>query len=60
MRSSDIGRADPETEEREYGPLLKIRDNFPKTVVSLDTMHAENRDGIRWMNLIEFLLKRES
>jgi predicted AAA+ superfamily ATPase len=40
--------ANPETIEREFGPLARITDNYPKYVVSMD--------GIRHMNVRTFLL----
>lgn len=39
----------------EYKPLLNIRDNFRKYVVSLDKMQSDNYQGIKWVNVIEFL-----
>ena len=32
-------------------------DNRPKLVLSLDTAQPANRDGIRWQNLVDFLLE---
>jgi hypothetical protein len=46
-----------EVVEREYAPLVQIRDNYPKFVLSMDEIPIGNRDGIRWMNLREFLLR---
>lgn len=46
--------------EREYGPLTRVEDNFPKLVLSMDEVPIGNRDGIRWMNLREFLLQENS
>ena len=46
----------PETIEREFGVLKSIRDNYPKYVLSLDTLFGENFDGIQRINLIDFLL----
>ena len=45
---------DPATEEREYRPFLEIRDNYPKYLFTLDPL-LQNRDGIRNVNLIEFI-----
>jgi predicted AAA+ superfamily ATPase len=44
------------TVEREFKSLLKIKDQYPKYVVSLDTFFRENYEGIRYMPLGEFLL----
>ena len=42
--------------QREFGNLLKIEDNFPKYVVTLnDLSTGRNKDGILHMNLIDFL-----
>ncbi len=46
----------PETEDREERPLLDIRDNYPKYIISMDPM-AIDRKGIRRLRLVEdFLL----
>ena len=45
-----------ETVDREYRSLRQIPDNHPKLVLSLDTVQPANRDGIRWQNLVDFLL----
>lgn len=52
--------ADDKTIEREFGNLLKIQDNYPKYVVSMDSIHgAANYDGITHLSLRTFL-KTES
>lgn len=45
----------PETIEREFSALSKIRDNYPKFVLSLDTALGDDIDGIRRVHLMEFL-----
>ena len=45
-----------ETVDREYRSLRHLDDNHPKLVLSLDTVQPANRDGIRWQNLVDFLL----
>lgn len=45
----------PETEEREFGALLKIKDHYEKIVLSLYGMSSP-RDGIKHINIIDFLL----
>ena len=45
-----------ETEKREYDHLLQIRDNYPKYVLRLDEFAGGNHEGIRTMNVIDFLL----
>jgi len=48
--------AHPATIDREFSVLKKIKDNYPKMVLSLDTFIGEDVDGIRRMNLIDFLM----
>jgi predicted AAA+ superfamily ATPase len=47
------------TIEREFKPLLKIKDQYPKYVISLDTFFRENFEGVRYMPMGEFLLSGE-
>ncbi|WP_295876676.1 ATP-binding protein [uncultured Akkermansia sp.] len=50
--------ADEKTAAREFGNLLAVQDNYPKYVVTLnDMILGDNQEGIRHMNLEEFLLK---
>lgn len=49
----------PETLEREYRSLLNIRDNYRKTVLTLDHLPNTVNEGIERMNLIDFLLEKE-
>jgi predicted AAA+ superfamily ATPase len=52
--------ADEKTAAREFGNLQEIRDNYPKYVVTLnDLIIGENQNGIRHVNLEEFLLGSE-
>lgn len=41
--------------QREFGNLLKIADNYPKYVVSMDEFSGNTYKGIRHLNLLEFL-----
>lgn len=43
--------------KREFGNLLKIKDNYPKYVISMDEYAKGDYQGIRHMSLIEFLTK---
>ena len=47
--------ADSAVIEREFRPLLKIDDNFPKYVISGDR-HDFSNNGIIHKNIIDFLL----
>jgi predicted AAA+ superfamily ATPase len=47
--------ANPETMEREVRALKAIRDNYPKIILSTDTLTAEI-DGIEHINVVDWLL----
>ena len=47
-----------ETRAREYAPLLAIRDNYPKTLITLDEEPRASLDGIQQINAYEFLLNK--
>lgn len=49
----------PETERREYGRLLDIRDNYPKYVLRTDVFAGGNYEGIKTMHIADFLLSNE-
>ena len=42
------------TEDREYRPLEKIRDNYPKYVMTADYL-LQKRNGIKHINLLDFI-----
>jgi uncharacterized protein len=44
------------TVEREFRPLERIADNYPKYVVSMDELWGNDRRGIVRLNCIDFLL----
>ena len=46
----------PEDSDREIGNLLEIPDNYPKYVVTLDSMATGNENGIKIVHLADFLL----
>lgn len=49
--------ASPETEEREFGVLDNIRDNYPKYVISMTPLvRRSDRRGITHLGLREFLM----
>jgi predicted AAA+ superfamily ATPase len=43
------------TIEREFGNLEKIKDNYPKIVVSMDEFSGNTRNGIKHIHLRDFL-----
>lgn len=47
-----------ETIEREFRPLLEIKDNYPKYVISMDSFDFSDK-GIIHMNMIDFLLENK-
>ncbi|MCF0151141.1 MAG: ATP-binding protein [Firmicutes bacterium] len=47
------------TEKREYGRLLEIRDNYPKYVLRTDEFAGGNYEGIKTMHIADFLLSTE-
>lgn len=44
------------TREREFKVLERIKDNFPKYVLTMDNLPVSNNNGIIRMNIIDFLL----
>ncbi|MDR0522834.1 MAG: ATP-binding protein [Candidatus Methanoplasma sp.] len=46
-----------DTYEREASPLEAVRDNFPKTILSMDGFMRGAPDGIKHKNLIRWLLE---
>ncbi len=47
----------PETRERELKPLRAIKDNYEKVVISMDRDYINSYDGIKAINLTDWLLK---
>ncbi|WP_303840837.1 ATP-binding protein [Selenomonas ruminantium] len=45
-----------ETRERELRPLRMIRDNYEKIVLSMDRSYIDSYDGIKALNLLDWLL----
>ena len=41
---------------RELAPLAAIRDNYEKTILSMDKTYITGHEGIRFQNIIDFLL----
>ncbi|MEN6489052.1 MAG: ATP-binding protein [Smithella sp.] len=42
--------------DREFAPLLAIKDNYPKYVVTMDDFWSDNVEGVKHEHLAEFLL----
>ena len=43
--------------EREFAPLRDIRDNYEKSVLSMDKSFIQTYAGIRQLNIIDFLME---
>ena len=48
-----------DTRRRELAPLQKIKDNYEKIVLSLDTGIDASYDGIKSLNLIDWLIDQK-
>ncbi len=53
-----LSMTDPAARERELRPLKAIGDNYPKTVITYDRFPMRDVDGIRVVNLEDWLLDR--
>ncbi len=51
--------AEESTIKREFNPLLEIKDNYPKYVVTMDRFWKENIDGVKHIHVADFLLLKE-
>ncbi|HOY31390.1 MAG TPA: ATP-binding protein [Bacteroidales bacterium] len=49
--------SNPETEKREFAPLEKVKDNYPKYLLSTESF-TQNRAGIIHKNVFEWLLEK--
>ncbi len=49
---------DKNTFDREMAPFLKIRDNYPKTILTLDRFTEGNYNGVLVVNAIDWLIKK--
>lgn len=50
--------ASSETEKREFLPLQLINDNYPKFVLSMDKIWGDDYNGIKRLNIIDFLTSK--
>lgn len=46
------------TRERELKPLLLVHDNYEKIVLSMDTSYIKSYEGIKLLNIIDWLLDK--
>jgi len=51
---------DDKTYNREIGPLKSVPDNYEKTILTMDRFGLGNDEGVRIINVIDWLLKDES
>ena len=47
------------TIDREFAPLLEVRDHHPKYVVTIDETWQDNIEGIHHKHIADFLLMKE-
>lgn len=47
---------DEKTKERELRSLMSIPDQYDKILLTMDKPYVEDFDGIKWINIIDFLL----
>ena len=45
------------TFDREIAPLQKVRDNYPKTILTLDRFSQGNYNGVQVVNAVDWLLE---
>ena len=48
----------PKESDRELANLMEINDNYPKMVVTLDDYANGNYNGIKIVNIVDFLLNK--
>jgi len=49
--------SDEKTQQREFGNLIEIQDNYPKYVVTMDKLNSGSYKGIEHVHIIDFLMK---
>ena len=50
--------AERSTEDREYASLEKIKDNYPKYLLTMDRL-LQRRNGIKHLNIVDFMANNE-
>jgi uncharacterized protein len=48
---------DETVRKRELAPLVSVKDNYEKTVLSMDALKFPDADGIKFKNVVEWLLE---
>jgi len=47
---------EPATVEREFTPLLELKDHYPKYVVTMDPLWTDSIEGVKHIHIADFLL----
>jgi predicted AAA+ superfamily ATPase len=47
---------EPATVEREFTPLLELKDHYPKYVVTMDPLWTDSIEGVKHVHIADFLL----
>jgi hypothetical protein len=50
-----LSMMDESVKTRELAPLIGIRDNYEKILLSMDKTYITGHEGIRFLNIIDFL-----
>lgn len=50
----------PQTAEREFSELVRIADQYPKFVVTMDGFWKESVEGVQHLHIADFLLSSHS
>ena len=51
---------DEKTKDRELRSLVSIPDQYDKVLLTMDRPYVEDFEGIKWVNIIDFLLEDNS